>query len=85
MLKKNIFSIIRKDKAYGKWKTRRITITNKKEKWKMNRVRDINHVTRKRRKNKNSKRNDKKDLDINLICEVTKLSKEEIEKIVKEK
>lgn len=51
----------------------------------MNRVRDINHVTRKRRKNKNSKRNDKKDLDINLICEVTKLSKEEIEKIVKEK
>ena len=27
----------------------------------------------------------KKDLDINLICEVTKLTKEEIEKIVKEK
>ena len=27
----------------------------------------------------------KKELDINLICEVTKLTKEEIEKIVKEK
>ena len=59
-----------------------------REKWEMDRISAINHATRKGAKEKSievAKEMIKKDLDINLICEVTKLTKEEIEKIVKEK
>ena len=59
-----------------------------REKWEMDRISAINHATRKGAKEKSievAKEMIKKDLDINLICEVTKLTKEEIGKIVKEK
>ena len=59
-----------------------------REKWEMDRISAINHATRKGAKDKSieiAKEMIKKELDINLICEVTKLTKEEIEKIVKEK
>ena len=72
-----------------------------REKWEMDRVSAINHATRKgkeiRRKNTEkengrieerkevAKEMIKKGLDINLICEITKLTKEEIMKIENEK
>ena len=59
-----------------------------REKWEMDRISAINHAARKGAKDKSieiAKEMIKKELDINLICEVTKLTKEEIEKIVKEK
>ena len=72
-----------------------------REKWEMDRISAINHATRKgkeiRRKNTEkengrieerkevAKEMIKKGLDINLICEITKLTKEEIMKIENEK
>ena len=72
-----------------------------REKWEMDRISAINHATRKGKeiRGKNTEKENgrieerkevakemiKKGLDINLICEITKLTKEEIMKIENEK
>ena len=71
-----------------------------REKWEMDRISAINHATRKgeeRRKGRTERKSGRKEekieiakemlkkrIDIDLICEITKLNKEEIEKISKE-